>query len=95
MNDPSISVDQARYATFIVAKYLDSATVKASTKFYKKTLSSDMIFNKDDASTSEEKVEKLTRELNIHYRDCIGSLICLLSTRVDLGFVVHKLSKFS
>ena len=32
MKDHSISVDQARYATSIVAKYLDTVTVKASTK---------------------------------------------------------------
>ena len=37
----------------------------------------------------------LTREYNIHYRVCIGSLIYLLSTRVDLSFSVHKLAKFS
>ena len=37
----------------------------------------------------------MTREYNIHYRDCIGSLIYLLSTRVDLSFAVHKLEKFS
>ena len=42
----SISVDQARYATSIVAKYLDTATVKVSNKFYKITLPSDMIFTK-------------------------------------------------
>ena len=35
--DNSISVDQARYATSIVAKYLDTATVKVSKKFYKTT----------------------------------------------------------
>ena len=29
----SISVDQARYATYIVEKYLETATVKASTTF--------------------------------------------------------------
>ena len=68
MKDHSISVDQARYATSIVAKYLDTATVKASTKFYKTTLPSDMIFTKYDTSTSDEQVEKLTREFNIHYR---------------------------
>ena len=28
-------MDQDRYATSIVAKYLDTATVKVSTKFYK------------------------------------------------------------
>ena len=34
LRDHSISVDQARYATSIVAKYLDTATVEVSTKFY-------------------------------------------------------------
>ena len=76
------SVDQARYGTPIVAKYLDTATVKASTNFYKTTLPADIIFTKEDVSTSDEQVEKLTREFNIHYRACIGSLIYLLSTRV-------------
>ena len=52
----SISVDQARYATSAVAKYLDTATVKVSTKFYKTTLSADMIFTKEDVSTSDEQV---------------------------------------
>ena len=88
-------MDQARYATSIVAKYLDTATVKVSNKFYKTTLPADMIFTKEDVSTSDEKIEKLTREYNIHYRACIGSLIYLLSTRVELIFAVHKLAKFS
>ena len=80
LKDYSISVDQARYATSIVVKYLDTATVKVSTKFYKKTLPADMIFTKEDVSTSDEQVEMLTREYNIHYRACIGSFIYLLST---------------
>ena len=75
MKDFSISVDQDRYATSIVAKYLNTAIVKASTNIYKTTLSYDMIFTKYDTSTSDEQVEKLTREFNINYRDCIGSLI--------------------
>ena len=54
----SISMDQARYATYIVAKYLDTATVKASTKVYRTTLPSYMIFTKVDASTSDEQSEK-------------------------------------
>ena len=54
-----------------------------------------MIFTKEDVSTSYEQVEKLTKEYNIHYRACIGSLIYLLSTRVDLSFAVQKLAKFS
>ena len=95
LKDHSISVDQARYATSIVAKYLDTTTVKVSNKFYKTTLPDDMIFTKEDVTTSDEHVERLTREYNIHYRSCIGSLIYLLSTRVDLSFAVHKLAKFS
>ena len=86
MKDHSIYVDQARYATSIVTKYLDTATVKASTRCFKTTLPSDTIFTKSDASTSDEEVEKLTREFNIHYRACIGSLIYLLYTRVALSF---------
>ena len=54
-----------------------------------------MIFTTEDVSTSDEQVEKLTIEYNIHYRACIGSLIYLLSTRVDLSFSVHKLAKLS
>ena len=95
LKDHSISVDQARYATSIVAKYLYTTTVKLSNKFYKTTLPADMIFTKEDVSTIDEQVEKLTREYNIHYRACIGSFIYLLSTRLDLSFIVHKLAKFS
>ena len=91
----SISVDQARYATSFSAKYLDTATVKVRKNVYKTTLPSDMVFTKEDVSTRDEKVEKLTREYNIYYRACIGSLVYLLSTRVDLIFAVHKLAKFS
>ena len=54
-----------------------------------------MIFTKDYTFTSDEKVEKLNMELNIHYRACIASLIYLFPTIVDLSFAVHKLEKFS
>ena len=46
MNYHSISVNQARYTTSIVAKYLDTATVKVSTKFYNNTLPADILFHK-------------------------------------------------
>ena len=90
MKDHSISVYQSRYATSIVDDYLDTATVKTVKKviYYKK-------FTKADASTSDDQVEKLTREFNIHYGDCIGSLIYLLYTRVYLSFALQKLERFS
>ena len=46
LKDHSISVDQARYATYIVAKYLDTATVKVRQTFHKTTLTADMMFTK-------------------------------------------------
>ena len=88
-------MDQARYATAIVVKFLDTTTVKAIIESYKTTMPSDMIFTKDDTYTSDEQVEKFTREYNIQYISCIGSLIYLLYTRVDLSFSVHNLDFFS
>ena len=95
MRDHSISLHQARYATSIVAKYLNTATVKSSKTFYETTLPSDMIFNKPDTTNSDEQVEKFTRKLNIHYRASIGLFIYLFPTRVNLSFAVYNIAKFS
>ena len=56
MKDHSISMDQARYATSIDAKYLDTVRVKVSTNFYKTIFPADMIFTKEGVSTSDEQV---------------------------------------
>ena len=61
MKDHSISVDQSRYATSFVDKYLDTVIVKTSTKWYKAILPSDLIFTKADESTSGDQVENSTR----------------------------------
>ena len=95
MKDNYMSVDQAIYYTSIVGKYFDTITVNTSTKFNKKNFPSDMISTKSDASTSDEQVQKLNIEFNIHYRYCIGSLIYLLYNILNLSFAVHKLAKFS
>ena len=56
LKDHSISVDQAIYDSSIVVKYLDTATVKLSTNFYKTTFPADMISTKEDVYTSDEQV---------------------------------------
>ena len=66
MKNHCISVDKAIYATSVVANYFDTYTVKTSTKFYKTTFPSNMIFINTYASTIGEQVENLTREFNIH-----------------------------
>ena len=78
-----------------MVEYFNTSTVKATTKCYKNTFPSDMIFTKSRASISDEQVEKLTREFNVQYRICIVSLIYLLYTIVDLSFSVQNLAKFS
>ena len=68
IKDHSIYVDQTSYATSVVVKYLDTVTVKVSTKFYNTTFPADIIFTKEDVSTSDGQVQNLTGELEIHYR---------------------------
>ena len=77
LNYHSISVDQARYATSVVAKYLNTDTIKENSNFHKTTLSHDIIFTTEDAYASDEQVEVLSRYYIIHYRTCVGSLIYL------------------
>ena len=72
MKDHSISVDQGIYVTSTNSKYLNTVTFRTSTKFYNSTFPSDMIFVKYDASTSDEQIEKLTKDFDIRYRACIG-----------------------
>ena len=52
IKDHSIPVDQDKYANSVEDKYIDNVTFKKSTKFYNTTLKSNMIFTKDDVSTS-------------------------------------------
>ena len=56
INYHSISVNQTRYATSDIAKYLYTDTIKEISKFRRTTLTYDMIFTKDDDSTSDEQV---------------------------------------
>ena len=91
LKDHYISVDQARYATPVVVNCLDTDTIKWNTKFHKTTLPHDIIFTKEDASTSDEHMEVLSTEYTIQCRACVGPLLYLLYTIVDLCFVVHNL----
>ena len=61
LEDHYISVDKGRYDISAVAKYLDTVTIKENPKFCKITLPHDMIFTKEDASTSDEQVEVISR----------------------------------
>ena len=61
MKNNSVSIDQARYSTSVVEKYLDTATVKTSKNIYKTAFPSDIIFTKADLYASDDQIERLTR----------------------------------
>ena len=46
LKDHYISVDQDKYATSVVEKYLDTVTIKENLKFHKTNSPHDMIFTK-------------------------------------------------
>ena len=71
IKDRSISVNKDRYTTSILTNYLNTDIVKTNTKLYKTTSPFKMVFTNDYVSTSDYKVEKLTRKFNIHYKACI------------------------
>ena len=71
IKDSSISVNKDRYTTSILTNYLNTDIVKTNTKLYKTASPFKMVFTNDYVSTSDYKVEKLTRKFNIHYKACI------------------------
>ena len=54
-------MEQDRYSTAVVSKYLDTSTIKENPKVHKTTLPHDMVFTKEYAYTSDEQVEALSR----------------------------------
>ena len=54
LKDHSFLVDQARYATYIVAKYINTETIKEKPKYHKTTLPHDTISTKEDDFNNDE-----------------------------------------
>ena len=73
LKEHSISVDQDIYATYAVENYLDTAKIKENSKFHKTTLPHGMVFTKEDASNSDEKLEVISIHFNIQYKACVLS----------------------
>ena len=90
-----ITVDQSRYCTSLVKRYLDKAGCKNITRVHVTPLPLDFIPTIDDLSTDEATSLKLQEEYNLDYASCIGALIYLALTRTDIIFSVNKLAKFT
>jgi hypothetical protein len=90
-----IELDQSRYCQSIVKKYLETAGTKKVLTVHSTPLPSDFIPSVADCSVNETSSQQLAVEYNIDYASCIGSLIYLGMTRVDIIFAVNKLAKFT
>ena len=71
LNDHSISVYQDIYMLYLLLKKSKHCYNNNKSKFHKNNLSHDRKCNKEDASTSDEPVEVLSIEYNIHFRACV------------------------
>jgi hypothetical protein len=95
LSNYDIELDQSRYSQSIVKKYLETAGTKKVVTVHSTPLPSDFIPSVVDCSVDESLSQQLAVEYNIDYASCIGSLIYLGMTRVDIIFAVNKLAKFT
>jgi hypothetical protein len=49
----------------------------------------------DDCSSSEKECQELSEDTNVDFASCLGSLIYLSMTRMDIIYTVNKLAKFT
>ena len=59
LKDHYVSVDQYRYVKSVVADYIYTVTINENLKCHKNALHHDIIFTKENSSTSGEQVELL------------------------------------
>jgi hypothetical protein len=90
-----VSIDQSRYCLSLVKKYLDGAGCKNVSRYHATPLPLDFIPTSDDNSKSEEDMLKLQEEYKLDFASCVGALIYLALTRVDIAHAVNKLAKFT
>jgi hypothetical protein len=90
-----IELDQSRYCLSIVKKYLESAGCAKNIRHHTTPLPLDFIPTSDDCSVDEREAELLQTEYNIDFASCVGSLIYLGMTRVDISYAVNKMAKYT
>ena len=77
------------------AKYLDTVGCPKGVREHTTPLPLDFVPGKDDCSPTEEVALELAAEFNIDLASCVGALIYLGMTRVDIAHGVNKLAKFT
>lgn len=78
-----------------LANYLDTAGCPKNNRRHKTTLAIDFIPTSDNCSTSKNETKKLSEEFNVDFASCVGSLIYLGMTHMDISYAVNKLVKYT
>jgi transposase InsO family protein len=90
-----ISLDQSRYCLSIVRKYLDTIGCANVVREHTTPFPLDFIPTADDNSVDETAAEVLSSEYNLDFASCVGALIYLALSRIDIIHAVNKMAKFT
>jgi hypothetical protein len=92
--DYDIIIDQTRYCKSVLKRYLDSVGHPNNIQPHNTPLPLEFSPTTQDSSATLEDAHQLSTEFNLDYASCIGSLIYLSVTCVDILHAVNKLAKF-
>ena len=90
-----ITLDQSRYCLSIIRRYLDTVGCANVTREHSTPLPLDFIPSADDNSVDETAAGVLSSEFNLDFASCVGALIYLALSRLDISHAVNKLAKFT
>ena len=90
-----ITLDQSRYCLSIIRRYLDTVGCANVTREHSTPLPLDFIPSADDNLVDETAAGVLSSEFNLDFASCVGALIYLALSRLDISHAVNKLAKFT
>jgi transposase InsO family protein len=91
----NITLDQSRYCLSIIRRYLDTVGCANVSREHTTPLPLEFVPTADDNSVDEAAAEALSNEFNLDVASCVGALIYLALTRVDISHAVNKMAKYT
>jgi len=88
-----VTLDQSRYCKAILNQFLETAGTMKNNKHHYVPLPSDFVPSIEDCAETKEKSKKIQEEFNVDFLLCMGALIYLAYTQLDIAFAIRKFSK--
>jgi len=89
------TLDQARYCKSVINRFLEIAGAKKKPRFHNTILPAEFVPSAEDCSKDEETAKNLQVKYGIDLTSCVGALLYLSYTRLDITYAVMKLAKFT